>query len=128
MNHWCDSADLDGLGEGLFTAEINDNSEEAGFVVSYQGIREGKSFTKIKFTVIKMAEREERDLFLQGKAERSRRFTRKTLSAEGSPYNPQDHVLEKMLTLAPGWDRQALVARFNEWKKTRASPTTRTAP
>ena len=31
--------------------EINEYADEAGFTVNYEGLREGKAFTKIKFTV-----------------------------------------------------------------------------
>jgi hypothetical protein len=97
--------------------EINDNCDEAGFIVTYEGIREGKSFKKIKFTVVKTAARDDRDALLQNKADRSRQFTAPAPAANDTPYQPPDYVLENMRTLAPGWDRQALIARFNEWKK-----------
>ena len=54
--------------------EINEHGEEGGFIVAYEGVREGKSFTKIKFMLTKMAARDDRDAMLQGKAKRARTF------------------------------------------------------
>jgi hypothetical protein len=31
-------------------------------------------------------------------------------------------VLEQVRDIAPGWDRQALVARFNEWGRDKPPP------
>lgn len=55
---------------------------------------------------------------LQGKASRARSF--KTPKAQPNdalalPYEPTDAVLEQLRTLAPGWDRQALLAHYREW-------------
>ena len=103
--------------------EINERSEEAGFVVAYEGVREGKSFTKIRFTLIKTAERDDRDLMLQGKAQRGRAFAAVASgAASGAPYEPTDAVLDKLRTIAPGWDRQALVARYREWSRGKDLP------
>src|SRR5271154_4963599 len=54
--------------------EINEHGDEGGFFVSYEGVREGKSFTKIRLTLAKSAERDDRDAVLQGKARRGRAF------------------------------------------------------
>jgi Initiator Replication protein len=98
-------------------SEINEHGDEGGFFVAYEGIREGKSFTKIKFMVTKTGARDERDETLQKKAVRARRFTEPAPSGEaGAPYAPPDHVLELLTKIAPGWDRQALIAQFNGWK------------
>jgi hypothetical protein len=53
--------------------EINQHGEEDGFSVSYEGVREGKAFTKIRFVVAKSAERDDRDMKLQGKARQGAR-------------------------------------------------------
>jgi hypothetical protein len=98
--------------------EINQHGEEGGFFVAYEGVREGKSFTKIKFTLAKSAERDDRDMKLQGKARRGRAFAAIGHDATpGAPYEPTDAVLDQLLTIAPGWDRQALVARYRQWSK-----------
>ena len=54
--------------------EINQHGEEGGFFVSYEGVREGKVVTKIRFTLAKSAARDDRDMKLQGKAQRGRAF------------------------------------------------------
>jgi hypothetical protein len=98
-------------------SEINGCSDDAGFFVAYEGIREGKAFTKVKFTVCKCASRDERDAKLQGKARRARRFDPAAVPGGGAPYQPSDEVLEKLREIAPGWDRQALLARYAEWSR-----------
>ena len=104
--------------------EINQHGEEGGFFVSYEGVREGKSFTKIRFTLAKTADRDDRDMKLQGKARRGRAFKAVAGSgiAAGTPYEPTDAVLDQLLTLAPGWDRQGLMARYREWSKGKEAP------
>lgn len=54
--------------------EINEHGEEGGFFVTYEGIREGKSFARIKITLSKSAARDDRDAKLQGRARRSKAF------------------------------------------------------
>jgi hypothetical protein len=103
--------------------EINERSEEAGFLVGYEGVREGKSFIKIRFTLAKSAERDERDLTLQGKARRGRAFTAAANQPPaGAAYHPTDAVLDQLLRIAHGWDRQSLVAQYREWSKGKAAP------
>ncbi|WP_267361010.1 MULTISPECIES: replication initiation protein [unclassified Methylobacterium] len=99
-------------------AEINEHAEAAGFVVSYEGIRKGKSFSQIKFTLMKSSARDDRDNVLQGKAKRARTYTNGAPAlASSAPYEPTDSVLEQLRTVAPGWDRQRLVSDFREWQK-----------
>jgi plasmid replication initiation protein len=103
--------------------EINDNAEDAGFFVAYEGVREGKAFSKIRFAVTKTAARDERDEALQRGADRARTFKGGAAPMiENAFYSPPDHVLEQLRTHAPGWDRQALVAQFNEWKRNKQQP------
>ncbi len=99
--------------------EINEHGEEGGFFVTYEGVREGKSFTKIKFTLSKTAARDERDEVLQGKTRRARSFKAPPVT-DGAPYEPTDAVLNQLQALAPGWDRQALIAHYREWSKEKA--------
>jgi hypothetical protein len=101
--------------------EINEHGEDGGFFVAYEGIREGKAFTKIKFTLSKSAARGDRDAALQGKARRAKSFTASAAVA-GAPYEPSDAVLNQLRTLAPGWDRQALLAQYREWCKGKEPP------
>ncbi|HEY2757844.1 MAG TPA: replication initiation protein [Pseudolabrys sp.] len=91
--------------------EINEHGDEGGFFVAYEGLREGKAFTKIKFTLSKSAARDNRDAVLQKKARRARTFTAPT-GAPGPFYEPTDAVLGQLRAIAPGWDRQALLAQY----------------
>ena len=97
--------------------EINEHGEDGGFFVAYEGLREGKAFTKIKFTLCKTAEREDRDATLQGKAKRARSFNAPPSADDRAEYAPDDLILDQVRELAPGWDRQALLAKYREWCK-----------
>jgi len=101
--------------------EINQHGEEGGFFVAYEGIREGRAFAKIKFTLSKSAARDDRDTMLQGKAKRAISYGAAPV-IEGALYEPSDGVLEQLRTIAPGWDRQGLVARYREWSKGKVAP------
>jgi len=102
--------------------EINEHSEEGGFFVAYEGVSEGKAFTKIRFTLAKSAARDDRDMRLQGKARRGRVFKAPaSLPAPGVRYEPTDAVLEQLRSLAPGWDRQNLLATYREWSQGKAA-------
>ena len=94
--------------------------------VSYEGVREGKAFTKIRFMLAKSAARDDRDMKLQGKAQRGRAFAAITGPASGLAngvaYQPTDAVLEQLRMIAPGLDRQALIAQYREWTKGKTAP------
>jgi hypothetical protein len=96
--------------------EINEHGEDGGFFVNYEGLREGKAFAKIKFTLSKSPARDSRDAVLQKKARRARSFTAPAGTA-GADYEPSDAVLIQLRTIAPGWDRQALLAQYREWSR-----------
>ena len=102
--------------------EINEHGEEGGFFVSYEGIREGKAFTKIKFTLSKIgrARRSRCAAARQGTAGQGLRSTSRHRRAR--PIEPTDAVLEQLRTIAPGWDRQALLAQYRQWSKGKAAP------
>src|SRR3954452_4167439 len=103
--------------------EINQHSEEGGFFVSYEGVREGKSFAKIRFMLTKTADRDDRDMKLQGKARRGKAFKAvSSPAAGGTPYEPTHAVLDQPLTLAPGWHRQGLVSSYHQWSKAKEAP------
>ena len=38
-------------------------------------------------------------------------------AAAGAVYEPTDAVLVQLRALAPGWDRQALLAQYREWSR-----------
>ena len=101
--------------------EINKHADEGGFFVQYEGIREGKAFTKIKFTLAKTQERDERDAALRSEAKRERMF-KAYANPEDRSYNPPEHILDKVGQIAPGWDRQALAERYQLWRKGKAAP------
>ena len=68
--------------------------------MSYEGVREGKAYAKVRFTLAKSAERDDRDTKLQGKAKRGRalKATARPVAA-GAPYEPSDAVLDQLRTL-----------------------------
>ena len=37
--------------------------------------------------------------------------------AAGAVYEPTDAVLDQLRTIAPSWDRQALLTQYREWSK-----------
>jgi plasmid replication initiation protein len=102
--------------------EINEHGEDGGFVVAYQGIREGKSFGKVKFTLAKTGARADRDVLLQDKARRGREYTAARRSKTGEAYEPTDPVWDKLREVAPGWDREVLLARFRQWSEGKEPP------
>jgi hypothetical protein len=106
-------------------SEINEHAEEGGITVSYEGIREGKATTKVKFTVTKCANRFERDETLQRTAERKRRFkiARDGLPAD-QPYEPPEYVLDEARRIVPGLDLQVLTEKFNFYRRGKNEVTT----
>ncbi|UZO94927.1 replication initiation protein [Roseomonas mucosa] len=107
--------------------EINEQGEEGGFFIAYEGIREGKSYAQIRFTLTKTAERDDRDMLLQDKARRGRAYAyaappMAAAAPTSSLYEPTDAVLDQLARIAPGWDRQALLARFREWTQGKPTP------
>ncbi len=100
--------------------EINEHADEAGFTVAYEGIREGKGFTKIKFTVSKTRERANKELFIKEAAKRKRGF--KPTASTAGHYEPTDAVLNQLREIAPGWDRQALLVQYREWIAGKPAP------
>jgi hypothetical protein len=106
--------------------EINEHGDEGGFFVRYEGVREGKAYTKVRFTLVKSAERDDRDMKLQGKAKRGRAFATITgpssVLANGVAYQPTDAVLDQLRLIAPGWDRQGLIAQYREWSRGKTAP------
>ena len=42
--------------------------------------------------------------------------------SSGYPYEPTDAVLGQLATIAPGWDRQALLAQYRQWSKGKVAP------
>src|SRR5208283_3760822 len=67
--------------------EINTYADLAGFTVDYEGLREGKGFGKIKFTVTKTDGRHERETLLGRKAKIHKRRAR-AIAGLADPDNP----------------------------------------
>jgi hypothetical protein len=99
--------------------EINEHGEDGGFFVAYEGLREGKSFAQVKFTLTKTAARDDRDVILQDKARRARS---QKGGGHGREYAPTDPVWDKLREIAPGWDCEALLARFRQWSDGKPAP------
>jgi hypothetical protein len=106
---------------GLHTVDNQPQNAAATISARQQIAKAIPDFTKIKFTLSKTAARDDRDAMLQGKARRASSFTAPA-GELGAIYEPTDAVLNQVRTLAPGWDRQALLARYREWSKGKPAP------
>ncbi len=67
--------------------EINSNAIESGFTVEYQALRQGKAFSKIRFTVTKTEGRASREMMLTKQASRQKRRAR-AAAGLSDPDNP----------------------------------------
>ncbi len=100
-------------------SEINANAAEAGFTVEYEGIREGKAFTKIRFSVAKTGERHEREAMLGQKAKVQQRRARATagLADPDNPPMPSGVAIETFRDKWPGQDPYDVINRFQDkWR------------
>ena len=100
-------------------AEINAHADEAGFTVDYEGIREGKAFTKIKFTVEKTDGREARETMLGRKAKMHERRARAIagLADPDNPPMPSGDALDSFRRKWPGNDPYEVIGRFQDkWR------------
>ena len=99
--------------------EINEHADEAGFTVAYEGLREGKAFTKIKFTVAKTGERHERETLLGRKAKIHKRRQRAIagLADPDNPPLPSGDALDTFRRKWPGHDPYEVIGRFQDkWR------------
>lgn len=99
--------------------EINTYTDEAGFIVAYEGVREGKAFTKIKFTVGKTDGRQERETLLGRKAKIHKRRVRAVagLADPDNPPMPSGDALDTFRRKWPGNDPYEVVGRFQDkWR------------
>jgi len=100
-------------------AEINAHADEAGFSVEYEAIREGKAFTKIKFTVKKTDGRAAREMMLGRKAKIHTRRARATagLPDPDNPPMPSGDALDSFRSKWPGNDPYEVIGRFQDkWR------------
>ena len=99
--------------------EINTYADLAGFTVDYEGLREGKGFAKIKFTVEKTDGREARETLLGRKAKIYKRRAR-AIAGFADPDNPpmpSGDALDSFRRKWPGNDPYEVVGRFQDkWR------------
>jgi hypothetical protein len=99
--------------------EINKHADEAGFTVAYEGLRDGKAFTKIKFTVSKTDGRTARESIIKRK---SKIHVRRELAAAGvadpdNPPMPSGDALDSFRGKWPGHDPYEVIGRFQDkWR------------
>ncbi|MGP7984295.1 replication initiation protein [Rhodoblastus sp.] len=99
--------------------EINTYADLAGFSVEYEGIREGKAFTKIKFTVAKTDGRQERETMLGRKAVIHKRRARAIagLADPDNPPMPSGDALDAFRRKWPGNDPYEVIGLFQDkWR------------
>jgi hypothetical protein len=99
--------------------EINERADDAGFAVAYEGVREGKAFTKIKFTVTKTEDRAAHDATLGRKAQVHKRRAR-AIAGLGDPDNPPQptgDAIDSFRRQWPGNDPYEVISRFQDkWR------------
>ena len=99
--------------------EINSRAEDAGFVVAYEGLREGKAYTQIKFTVVKTDDREARDQLLSRQAGMQRRRAKAVagVSDPENPPTPSGLAIDTFRDRWPGSDPYDAIGRFQDkWR------------
>ena len=99
--------------------EINKHSDGAGFEIAYEGLREGKAFTKIKFTVTKTEDRVAQDATLGRKAQVHKRRARAIagVADPDNPPQPSGDALDSFRRKWPGNDPYEVISRFQDkWR------------
>jgi len=99
--------------------EINAYADLAGFTVDYEAIRDGKAFTKIKFTVAKTDGRQDREAQLGRKAKIHKRRARAIagLADPDNPPMPSGDALDTFRRKWPATDPYEVIGRFQEkWR------------
>lgn len=99
--------------------EINKRADDAGFTVAYEGIRQGKAYSKIKFTVEKTEGREARDTQLVKKAKVHKRRTKAIagIADPDDPPNPSNDAIDAFRRKWPGNDPYEAIGRFQDkWR------------
>lgn len=103
----------------IAVAEINTYADLAGFTVEYEGVREGKAFTKIKFSVEKTDGRAAREMMLGRKATIHKRRARAAagLGDPDNPPMPSGDALDSFRLKWPGNDPYEAIGRFQDkWR------------
>jgi len=99
--------------------EINKRAEDAGFSIDYVCIREGKSFSKIQFSVEKTDGRQERDAQLgrEAKVHKRRVRAKAGIADPDNPPMPSGDALDKFRRTWPGCDPYHVIDRFHDkWR------------
>ena len=99
--------------------EINKRAEDAGFSVEYEALREGKAFTKIKFTVTKSDERKANEKQISRKAQINKRRERSKagLADPDNPPMPSGDAIDAFRSKWPGHDPYEAIGRFQDkWR------------
>ena len=103
----------------LAIGEINDRADEAGFLVGYEGVRQGKAFSEIRFTVIKTEDRQASDQALSKKATVHKRRVRAAagLAEPDNPLVPSGEGIDAFRAKWPGADPYEAINRFQDkWR------------
>jgi hypothetical protein len=99
--------------------EINANAGESGFTVRYEALRQGKAFTKIKFTVEKTDGRTAHESMLVRKAKLHKQRA-KSIAGIPDPDNPpmpSGVAIETFRARWPGNDPYEVIGRFQDkWR------------
>ena len=99
--------------------EINSNAIESGFTVEYQALRQGKAFSKIRFTVTKTEGRASREMMLTKQASTQKRRARAAagLSDPDNPPMPSSLALDAFREKWPGKDPYEVITRWQDkWR------------
>ncbi len=99
--------------------EINKDADAAGFTVAYEGLREGKAFTQIRFTVTKTESRQGQDTQLSRRAQMQKRRTKAAagIADPDNPPMPSGDAIETFRRQWPGNDPYDAIGRFQDkWR------------
>ena len=100
-------------------SEINKHADDAGFTVAYEGIREGKSYTKIRFTVTKTGDRyhQESQIKAAVKAKTRRLNAENGVGDPDRPPLPSGVAIEKFRADWPGKDPYEIIGLWQDkWR------------
>lgn len=97
--------------------QINDDPIGAGFSVKYTGIREGRSFARILFTMTKTDNRKATEKLMRAKGTAKRKTTKGELAIE-----PWAEEKARKIAREKGWDYHALEREFREFANNPDNP------
>ena len=100
--------------------EINDKEEEIGFRVEYEGVRDRKTFTKIRFTVTPTRKRINQEITIKEMAKQKRRRVR-AAAGVGDPEHPpfpSGEAIEQFRERWKGKDPYEVIGDWQDhWRK-----------